>query len=117
MRLEGDDFKKNLPGLWEGYWSERSVSGKIRIKIIEIDGNNVHLTGFAEGTDLYPDAYEVSGRLENSTLLITWPTAAKKGVDERYTMNRDDSGNLILNGNWRAKIDSSSGTCRLKKIE
>jgi hypothetical protein len=38
-RLEGSEFKKNLPGLWEGNWYLAGRSGKKRINIIKIDGN------------------------------------------------------------------------------
>ena len=116
VRLEGNDFVKNLPGLWEGRWYASGTSGIIRLKITKIDGNIVHLTGYTEN-EVYGDTEEVNGRLENGTLLITWPTAAKDGVNEKYTMSRDDSGNLTLNGKWHAKIDLSSGYSRLNKIE
>jgi hypothetical protein len=115
MRLEGNDFKENLPGLWEGKWYWGSESGKIRIKIIKIDGNKVHLTGFSEGDSMSADTEEVYGDLENSTLLLRWPAAGPGGVNEKYTMNRDDSNNLILDGSWKGS--NSSGKSQLKKIE
>jgi hypothetical protein len=115
MRLEGNDFKENLPGLWEGKWYWGSESGKIRIKIIKIDGNKVHLTGFSEGDSMSADTEEVYGDLENSTLLLRWPAAGPNGVNERYTMKRDDSNNLILDGSWKSL--NSSGKSQLKKIE
>ena len=115
MRLEGNDFKENLPGLWEGKWYWGSESGKIRIKIIKIDGNKVHLTGFSEGDSVSADTEEVYGHLENTILLLTWPAAGMGGVNERYTMKRDDSNNLILDGSWTGS--TSSGKSQLKKIE
>ena len=115
MRLEGNDFKENLPGLWEGKWYWGSESGKIRIKIIKIEGNKVHLTGFSQGDSMTADTEKVYGHLENSTLLLTWPAAGAGGVNEKYTMNRDDSNNLILDGRW--KDSSSSGKSQLTKIE
>ena len=114
IRLEGNDFKGNLPGLWEGNWTWISQSGKEHIKIIKIDGNKVHLTGYSEGGN-YPDTDEVYGRIENSTLLLTWPAAADSGCKEEYTMKRDDSNNLILDGHF--KCGDIEGEVKLKKIE
>ena len=71
-RLEGNDFKENLPGLWEGnmVYSPGNRTGPERIKIIKIDGNKVHLTGYAAGAgNIGKD--EVSGRIEKSTLILT----------------------------------------------
>ena len=115
MRLEGSEFKKNLPGLWEGNWYWAGRSGKRHIKIIKIDENKVELTGYTAGGDYWADTDEVSGRIENSALLLTWPSAGPNGVNDRYTMIRDDSNNLILDGIWRNP--NSSGTSQLKKIE
>jgi hypothetical protein len=61
------------------------------------------------------DTEEVYGDLENSTLLLRWPAAGPNGVNERYTMKRDDSNNLILDGSWKSL--NSSGKSQLKKIE
>jgi hypothetical protein len=116
IRLEGTDFKENLPGLWKGEWSYIGETGKERIKIIKIDEHKVHLTGYTEGgTGTYPDTDEVYGRIENSTLLLTWPTAAYTGCKEEYTMKRDGSNNLILDGHF--KCGGYSGKVQLKKIE
>ena len=94
VHLEGDDFVKNLPGLWEGKWYYQSYwSGPERIKITGIDGNKVHLTGFYAATSNHPDTEEVYGRIENSTLFLTWPVPE---VEERYKMIKDDYNNLIL---------------------
>ena len=113
MRLKGSDFEKNLPGRWEGYWSHHSgPKGKLRINITGIDGNKVHLTGYAQGGANVPDQDQVYGRVENSKLLLTWPIS---GGQEEYKMKRDDSENLILDGNWKGQTDS--GKVRLKKIE
>jgi hypothetical protein len=50
MRLEGNDFKENLPGRWEGRWTYGPGRSDIEwLKIIKIDGNKVHLTGFSGG--------------------------------------------------------------------
>jgi len=111
MRLEGNDFKENLPGLWEGRWYLRNkYSGKVRIKISKIDGNKVHLTGFKE-IFRGGDTDEVSGRIENSTLLLSWPNS----ITDEYVMKRVDSNNLILKGHWFSEgwIDR----VQLKKIE
>ena len=114
IRLEGKDFKENLLGLWEGNWTWVGQSGKERIKIIKIDENKVHLTGFSEGGN-YPDTTKVSGRIENSTLLLTWPEAAGSGCTEEYTMKRYDSNKLILDGHF--KCGDIEGEVKLKKIE
>ncbi len=99
-RLEGNDFEKNLPGLWEGNWSWRNFHGKTRIKIIKIEGNKVHLTGFSQGWNVHEDNTDVYGRLKDSTLLLTWRGRGQSGIYEKYTMNKDDSNNLILNSSW-----------------
>ena len=113
VHLEGDDFKKNLPGLWEGKWSAGGYSGKQHIKIIKIDGNEVQLNGYAQGSGSTADTEEVYGRIENSTLLLTWPDIECK---EKYKMKRDDSNNLILDGPSICE-GLMSGRARLKKIE
>jgi hypothetical protein len=113
-RLEGIDFKENLRGLWEGKWQYGAKSGEQRIKIMKIDGNKVYLTGYSEGGP-HPDTDEVYGRIENSTLFLTWPAAALEGCKEKYEMKRDDSNNLILVG--RFNCTGHGGPVQLKKIE
>ena len=115
IRLEGNDFEKNLPGLWEGNWRWAGRSGKRSINIIKIDGNDVDLTGFTSGGDYWAATDDVYGRIENSALLLTWPLAGPNGVTDRYTMIKDDSNNLVLDGIWQST--NSSGTSQLKKIE
>jgi len=66
-------------------------------------------------SDYSPDTDEVYGRIENSTLLLSWPLAGHLGVNDKYRMIKDGSKNLILEGIWRTS--NSSGTSRLKKIE
>jgi hypothetical protein len=90
-------------------------SGKEHIKIIKIDENTVHLTGHMDGGLYYSDTDEVSGRIENSILLLTWPAAADSGCKEEYTMKRDNSNNLILEGHY--KCGDVEGEVKLKKIE
>ena len=114
-RLESSEFEKNLPGLWEGNWRWSGRSGTRHINIIKIEGNRVVLTGYTSGGDYWAETEDVYGRIENSRLLLTWPLAGPNGVDDRYTMRKDDSNNLILDGIWRSP--NSSGTSRLKKIE
>ena len=114
-RLESVEFKENLPGLWEGRWNWSGRSGKRRINIIKIDGTRVDLTGYTEKGSYWADTDEVYGHIENSALLLTWPQAGPNGVNDRYTMIKDDSNNLILDGIWRSS--NSSGTSQLKKIE
>jgi hypothetical protein len=114
-RLEGSEFIKNLPGLWEGNWRWAGRSGKRSINIIRIDGNEVDLTGFTSGGDYWAATDDVYGRIENSALLLTWPLAGPNGVTDRYTMIKDDSNNLVLDGIWQST--NSSGTSQLKKIE
>jgi len=111
--LEGADFKENLPGLWEGKWSAGGHSGKQHIKIIKIDGNEVQLNGYAQGSGVSADTEEVYGRIENSTLLLTWPVIECK---EKYKMKRDDSNNLILDGPSICE-GAIYGRTRLNKIE
>ena len=115
MHLEGDDFKKNLPGQWEGKWYYGVRSGNIRINILKIDGNKVNLTGFIQGSSVSASSDEVYGRLENSALLLTWPVAGEGGTNDKYEMKRDNSNNLILDGRW--KDSSFTGKSVLKKIE
>ena len=115
IRLEGDDFKENLPGLWDGYWSHQSGrSGKLHISITGIDGDKVHLTGLYVKTQNHPDSDEVYGRIENSTLVLTWPAL---GDEHKYKMKMDDSNNLTLEGDWKVRTRSLSGRVRLRKIE
>jgi len=101
MRLEGDDFNKNLPGQWEGKWYWRSGSssdsGKTGIKIIKIDGNKVNLTGYSE-TARGSLVDVINGHIENSTLLLTWPAAGESECEDSLIMQRDDSNSLILEG-------------------
>ena len=111
--LEGSDFNENLPGLWEGNWSAGAYSGKQHIKINKIDGNEVYLTGFAQGFSSVPDADEVYGSIENSTLLLTWPDSSCR---EKYSMKKDDSNILILYGTSVCE-SVISGSVQLKKIE
>ena len=113
-RLKGNDFKENLAGRWEGNWYFGTGSGKQHIKIIKIDGDKVHLTGYSEGGN-HPDTDEVYGRIENSTLLLTWPVAKPVGCKDEYTMKRDHSKNLILDGHY--KCGGFTGKVQLKKIE
>ena len=112
--IEGDDFKENLIGRWEGNWTWIAQSGKQHLKIIKIDGNKVDLTGFQEHVN-YPDTSEVNGRIENSTLLLSWPAAGDSGCIEEYRMIKDDSNNLILDGQWQS--GELKGKVQLKKIE
>ena len=115
IRLEGNDFEENLPGLWEGRWFYQSAwSGPEHIKITGIDGNKVHLTGLYVKTRNHPDSDEVYGRIENSTLLLTWPVV---GVEEKLIMKSDDSNNLILDGYWKGIDRNLIGTIQFKKIE
>lgn len=120
IRLEGDDFEENLPGLWDGYWSHRSGrSGKLHINITGVDGNKVHLTGLYVKTQNHPDSDEVYGRIENSTLFLTWPAV---GTEDTYKMKRNDSNNLTLEGNWKGiasdpRTSGLSGWVRLEKID
>ena len=115
MRLEGNDFEENLPGLWEGKWYLGALSEEERIKISKIEGNKVHLTGFLRTTS-QGTSDEVYGRIENSTLLLTWPAGADFGCKEEYTMKRDDSNNLILDGPSICE-GAIYGRTRLNKIE
>ena len=63
-RIEDREFRKNLPGLWEGYWHGPGRTGKRHINIIKIDGNKVHLTGYSGGGGSGNDADEVYGRMK-----------------------------------------------------
>jgi hypothetical protein len=115
-RLEGNDFKENLPGLWEGRWSYGPArSATERIEITKIDGNKVHLSGYQAGI-AFPDTGEVYGRIENSTLYLTWPAASASGCNDELRMIRDDSNNLTLDGTFKCG-GIASGKVRLKKIE
>ena len=57
-------------------------SGEVRIEIIKIDGNKVNLIGYAQGGISATASDKVSGRMENSTLLLTWPDQDCK---DKYT--------------------------------
>ena len=83
MRVEDVDFKNNLPGRWEGKWQWSTRSGPERIKISKIDGNKVHLTGFLDTLDWTGKTEEVYGRIENTTLLLSWP-GVSGGLEEKY---------------------------------
>ena len=98
-RIEGSDFKENLPGLWEGSWRATGNQGNQHIKIIKVEGSEVHLTGLSKGGATDPDTDEVSGRIEDSKLLLTWPAMMDSGCKEKYTMKRDASNKLALHGN------------------
>ena len=98
-RVEGSEFKKNLPGLWEGHWSNGSVQAKEYIEIINVEEYEVHLTGVMGGGGVDSDTDKVSGRIENEVLLLTWPEAWTYGCTEKYRMYRDESNNLTLIGN------------------
>lgn len=113
--LENSEFKKNLPGRWEGSWNGPGRTGKRHINIIKIDENKVDLKGYTSGGDYWAETDEVYGRTENSRLLLKWPLAGPNGVDDRYRMIIDESNNLILDGNWRGS--NSFGTSQLKKTE
>ena len=99
VRLEGNDFEENLPGLWKGSWRMTGNQGAENIKINKVEGSEVHLTGFMAGGGVDPDTDEVYGRIENSTLLLTWPAAGDSGCKEKYSMKRDASNRLMLDGN------------------
>ena len=114
-RLNSSEFEKNLLGQWEGKWRWSGRSGKRHINIIKIDGNKVVLTGYTSGGDYWAETNDVYGRIENSRLLLTWPLAGPSGANDKYTMIKDNSNNLILDGIWRSP--NSSGTSQLKKIK
>jgi hypothetical protein len=117
IRLEGSDFKENLSGLWEGRWSYGPGRSDLeRIKIIKIDGNKVHLTGYMGGSVTGIDADEVYGRIENSTLLLTWKGWPESPCNDVLRMIRDDSNNLLLDGQVKCK-GGWSAKVRLRKIE
>jgi hypothetical protein len=99
IRVEGSDFKENLPGLWEGRWRGSGVQGMEQIKIIKVEGNEVHLTGFMGGGGEEADTDKVYGRIEGATLVLTWPEGWGSGCKGKYFMNRDASNNLTLVGN------------------
>jgi hypothetical protein len=104
MRLEGNDFKENLSGLWEGKWIYGAGrSDTAYIKIIKIDGNKVHLTGYLGGGGYGDDSDEVYGRIENSTLLLTWLGTVDAPCKDELRMIRNDSNNLILDGQLKCK--------------
>ena len=111
MRIEGNDFEKNLPGRWEGNWQVSRFSGPVRIKISKIEGNLVQLTGFLDTGD-FGWSDDVYGRIENSILILNWPAFSET---DRYEMKIDESNNLLLHGSYRSP--QYSGTKRLKKIE
>ena len=115
MRLEGNDFNENLPGRWEGYWRTDLLSAQATqgIKITKIDGSKVHLTGYAN-QPAGPPLSEVYGRVENSILFLTWKAPEGECEDE-YIMKRDNSNNLILDGNY--SCPQWSGKAKFKKIE
>lgn len=114
-RIEGREFRKNLPGLWEGKWHGPGRTGKKQINIIKIEGHKVHLTGYTSKSDYSADTDEVYGRIENSTLILIWPLAGHNGVNDKYRMIKDCSNNLKLYGTWRTS--NFSGTSQLKKTE
>ena len=66
-----------------------------------------------EGSD-FQDTDEVYGRIENSTLFITWSALE---VEEEHKMKRDDSNNLILDGHWKGIASCRKGKVQFKKIE
>ena len=98
-RVEGSDFKENLIGLWEGSWKSTGTQGNQHIKIIKVEGNEVQLTGLMGGGGVDPDSDKVSGRIENSRLLLIWPDVAEYDCNEKYVMTRDASNKLRLSGN------------------
>jgi hypothetical protein len=116
MRLEGNDFKENLSGLWEGMWTYGvGRSDMYHLKISKLDGNKVHLTGYVGGGGGGPGSDEVYGRIENSTLLLTWPDLWEGNCKDGIRMRKDNSNNLILVG--LLKCGGWSAKSRLKKIE
>ena len=116
MRLEGNDFKENLSGQWEGQWTYGPGRMDIyKINIIKTDENKVHLTGYLGGGGGGPGSDEVYGRVENSTLLLSWPAAWEGNCKDELRMTRNNSNNLILNG--QLKCGGWVAKSRLKKIE
>ena len=114
-RIEGSDFKENLPGQWEGYWITDYFTQTFKqgLKITKIDGSKVQLTGYANQWS-GPPQNEVYGRVENSILFLTWKYPEGDCEDE-YIMKRDNSNNLILDGNF--ECPQWFGKVNLKKIE
>lgn len=112
-RIEGSDFEENLPGLWEGSYNIGGSRAKVQIEIIKVEGNEVQLTGLMAGGAEDPETDEVSGRIENAALLLTWPAAADSGCIDKYVMARDSSNNLMLSGN--KKCGSYTGDVSLFK--
>ena len=115
MRLEGNDFKENLPGRWEGNCKTNFHTQLFKqgLKITKIDGSKVHLTGYANQY-AGPPLNEVYGRAENSILFLTWKGPEGECEDE-YIMKRDNSNNLILDGNFTCP--AWDGKAWFKKIE
>ena len=105
-----------MPGEWEGKWTYGpGRTDTYSLKIIKIDGNEVHLTGFFGGGGSGHDDTDVYGRIENSILLLTWPNTTEGQCKDELRIIRDTTNNLILVGQtqcggWVAKL-------RLKKIE
>lgn len=99
--VEGSDFKENLIGLWEGQWQNSGAQGSHKINIIKVEGNEVQLTGLLGGGGTQPDSDIVSGRIENETLLLTWPDVSEYDCNDKLKMMRDQSDNLMLNGSQR----------------
>jgi hypothetical protein len=113
VRLEGNDFKENLPGQWKGFWKSEiaQISGETGLNIMKIDGDKVYLSGYSN-RPRGPAETEVSGHVKNSTLFCTWQPSECKG---ELIMRRDDSNNLTLDGNYNCS--EAAGTVKLKKIE
>ena len=115
VRLEGNDFEENLPGLWKGKWNIGAAQGNQHINISKVEGNEVHLTGLMEGGGVDPDTDKVFGRIKDSTLLLTWPDAGDNGCKEKYVLRRDDSNKLILDGKF--SCGTYNGDVSLNKSE
>jgi hypothetical protein len=91
MRLEGSDFKENLPGLWEGNWSYGAGRSDIeRIKIIKIDGNKVHLTGW-QGGGGKSDTDEVYGVITAANKVLTF-----RAISRVQSNGTGDFSNLLF---------------------
>ncbi len=71
------------------------------------------MTGYAQGSGASPATDEVYGRIENSTLLLTWPVV---DCEDELKMKRDDSNNLILDGGSECQ-GGIYVKVQLKKIE